>query len=124
MVEVVDSNTGQVFQELVDGDTVDDMAVYGDEGSKRKVKCRKKPLPNIFGAKNDQKDDCETCDDDTDIPKTAQSENCETVPIIDKETGKVIDNKTVCNEITKPIKQNFLNDWGDYVQAGAPDIKN
>ena len=45
MVEVVDKNTGRVFQELMSGPIVDELEAEGVVA---------KPLPDAFGAKSDK----------------------------------------------------------------------
>ena len=41
-----------------------------------------------------------------------KTQDCEFVPILDKETGKVIDTKTVCEKIPLPSEEDWLNIWG------------
>lgn len=89
MVEMVDQQTGRTITEFIDADIVNDMAIQGMDSHEMQEMCELEPVFDSYGNKIGEKTVCEA--------KDTPTQDCELVPIIDYQTGNVIDVKTQCD---------------------------
>ena len=104
LVEIRDTGSGRVFQEYMDKDIVDDMVPFGMEDHEVAQSCNPMTVLDDEGQRIGKKTVCEAPD--------TRTQDCEFVPILDKATGKVIDTKTICEQIPLPSEEDWQGMWG------------
>ena len=98
VVEIVNQNTGSVFQELVPLEIAHEMTVTGLKEHETRHKNTHCELEPIYDKKGEIVGEQDICRNLSQSGGPKKDSNCELVPIIDAESGKVIDVKQVCKE--------------------------